>query len=199
MRFGFRKRTKQTRTLTPFSSPHRPALGHPDGLPALGCPVFVLPAPVPPRPRPLDVGRPVVTRLPRPRPPSSCERQGQRRCQRQNKKNKITKKILPFSARNSGPRNDDGGETGKREAKKRRRKQKQTEKEKNVRSKVKREKNVRSKVKRKTGVVAARPREAAPQLVQRDGSGWWWWWSWIYGGDGTSVVEGKWGFLGERA
>ena len=167
MRFGFRKRTKQTRTLTPFSSPHRPALGHPDGLPALGCPVFVLPAPVPPRPRPLDLGRPVVTRLPRPRPPSSCERQGQRRCQRQNKKNKITKKILPFSARNSGPGNDDGGETGKREAKKRRRKQKQTEKEKNVRSKVKKEKNVRSKVKRKT---AERPREAAPQLVRRDGS-----------------------------
>ena len=51
-----------------------------------------------------------------------------------------------------------------------------------MRSKVKKEKNVRSKVKRKTGVVAARPREAAPQLVRRDGSGWWWWWSWIYGG-----------------
>ena len=192
MRFGFRKEQKQTRTLTPFSSPHRPALGHPDGLPALGCPVFVLPAPVPPRPRPLDLGRPVVTRLPRPRPPSSsCERQGQRRCQRQNKKNKITKKILPFSARNSGPGNDDGGETGKREAKKRRRKQKQTEKEKNVRSKVKKEKNVRSKVKRKTGVVAARPREAAPQLLRRDGIGCRWAWSWIYGGDGISVVEGK--------
>ena len=100
------------------------------------------------------------------------------------RKTKESKNILPFFARNSGPvaGNDDGGETKKREAKKRRRKQKQTEKEKNVRSKVKKEKNVRSKVKRKTGVVAARPREAAPQLVRRDGSGWWWWWSWIYGG-----------------
>ena len=168
------KEQKQTRTLTPFSSPHRPALGHPDGLPALGCPVFVLPAPVTPRPRPLDVGRPVVTRLPRPRPPSSCERQGQRRCQRQNKKNKITKKILPFSARNSGPGNDDGGETGKREAKKRRRKQKQTEKEKNVRSKVKKEKKVRGKVKRKTDVVAAmhaRGRRRRSSCDGEDGSG----------------------------
>ena len=36
-----------------------------------------------------------------------------------------------------------------------------------MRSKVKKEKNVRSKVKRKT---AERPREAAPQLVRRDGS-----------------------------
>ena len=36
-----------------------------------------------------------------------------------------------------------------------------------MRSKVKKEKNVRSKVKRKTGVVAARPREAAPQLRRR--------------------------------
>ena len=118
------KEQKETRTLTPFSSLHRPALGHPDGLPALGCPVFVLPTPVPPRPRPLDLGRPVVTRLPRPRPPSSCERQGHRRCQRQNKKHKIVKKILLFFAQNSGPvaGNDDGGETGKREAKKKRRK-----------------------------------------------------------------------------
>ena len=54
---------------------------------------------------------------------------------------------------------------------------------------------MRSKVKRKTGFVAARSLEAAPQLVRRDGSGWWWAWSWIYGGDGTSVVEGKWGFF----
>ena len=107
----------------------RPALGHPDGLPALGCPVFVLPAPVPPRPRPLDLGRAVVTRLPRPRPPSSCERQGQRRCQRQNKKNKIIKKSFPFFARNSGPvaGNDVRAEMEKREAKKRRRKQKSRE------------------------------------------------------------------------
>ena len=36
-----------------------------------------------------------------------------------------------------------------------------------MRSKVKKEKNVRSKVKRKTGVVAARPREAARQLLRR--------------------------------
>ena len=36
-----------------------------------------------------------------------------------------------------------------------------------MRSKVKKEKNVRSKVKRK---MAARPREAALQLVRRDGS-----------------------------
>ena len=69
-----------------------------------------------------------------------------------------------------------------------------------MRSKVKKEKNVRSKVKRKT---AERPREAAPQLVRRDGS--------LTGasgggggrgsmavmlGDGTPVVEGKWGFFG---
>ena len=65
-----------------------------------------------------------------------------------------------------------------------------------MRSKVKKEKNVTSKVKRKTGVVAARPREAAPQLLRRDGNGWWWPWSWIYGGDGILVVEGKWGFFG---
>ena len=99
----------------------RSALGHPDGRPALGCPVFVLPVPVPPRPRPLDLGRPVVTRLPRPRPPSSCRRQGQRRCQRQrqNKKNKTIRKILPSFTRNSGPvaGNDDGGETGKERGK----------------------------------------------------------------------------------
>ena len=64
-----------------------------------------------------------------------------------------------------------------------------------MRSKVKKEKKVRGKVKRKTDVVAARPREAAPQLVRRDGSGCWWAWSWIYGGDGISVVEGKRGFF----
>ena len=36
-----------------------------------------------------------------------------------------------------------------------------------MRSKVKKEKNVRSKVKRKTGVVAARPREGARQILRR--------------------------------
>ena len=48
---------------------------------------------------------------------------------RDRKKNKTIKKILPFFTRNSGPvaGNDDGGETGKREAKKRRRKQKSQE------------------------------------------------------------------------
>lgn len=70
-----------------------------------------------------------------------------------------------------------------------------------MRSKVKKEKNVRSKVKRKT---AERPREAAPQLVRRDGS-----LTGAGGGGGgrgfmASVMEHQWlkesgDFLGESA